>query len=123
MDIVVASHNDDKIRELTELINVDFVRLIPMREAGFVKEIAEDGLTYQENALIKARAVHAVCGGCVLADDSGLSVDALDGAPGIYSSRFAGVAANYDDKISAIWHLLEATPQNEWTASFHCALA
>ncbi|MCD8498913.1 MAG: non-canonical purine NTP pyrophosphatase [Clostridiales bacterium] len=94
-----------------------------MREAGFTGTIVEDGKTYEENALIKARAVHQQLGGWVLADDSGLSVDVLEGAPGIYSARFAGENATYRDKIAQLHAWLEPYPPETWQASFICAIA
>lgn len=83
----------------------------------------ETGTTYEENAVLKAKAVFAAVGGYVLADDSGLSIDLLDGAPGLYSSRFAGVGADYDTKIEAIWRALEGFEPKAWTASFYSVLA
>ncbi len=86
--IVVASGNRGKIREIKEIFkNYD---VISMREAGFDREIDETGCTFEENAVIKARAVSEALGCIALADDSGLCVDALGGAPGVFSARYAG---------------------------------
>lgn len=123
MRIICASHNNDKIAELKALINRPGLDLVSCADLGFTEEIEENGRSYRENALIKARAVFATLGGPVLADDSGLSLDALDGYPGIYSARFAGHESPYSDKIQKLWDLLKDVPEAEWTCAFHCALA
>jgi len=117
MTITLATHNEGKLTEFRELMPGILLQAL----AGPLPE--ETGKSYVENALIKARAAHRECGGYVLADDSGLSIDLLDGAPGLYSSRFAGAEAGYDDKIALIWDLLKGTSPADWTASFHCVLA
>lgn len=123
MHLIVATDNADKMTEFLALtLDTDF-DLVGMREAGFTGTIVEDGLTYEANALIKARAVHRQLGGWVLADDSGLSVDVLDGAPGIYSARFAGENATYPDKIAQLHAWLNPFPPETWHASFICAIA
>ncbi|MDD2533704.1 MAG: RdgB/HAM1 family non-canonical purine NTP pyrophosphatase [Eubacteriales bacterium] len=123
MNLILATDNQDKIREFDELTrDTDFI-LIGMRSAGFSGTIVEDGSTYEANALIKARAVHRQLGGWVIADDSGLSIDVLDGAPGIHSARFAGEAATYPDKIAQLHAWLKNFPCDRWHASFICAIA
>lgn len=122
MKIIIASHNKDKIREFREIIGDPQIQLISMREAGFTEEIPEPGHSYAENAEIKARTVFEALGGRVLADDSGLSVDALGGYPGIYSARFAGEHTAYREKCERLWALLRNVPEENWTAAFHCAL-
>ncbi|MDO5734152.1 MAG: RdgB/HAM1 family non-canonical purine NTP pyrophosphatase [Eubacteriales bacterium] len=120
--IVLASHNPDKLKEFREILKgkVDLIAPPP----GICEQIEETGSSYEENALIKARVLHEACPGLyVLADDSGLSVDLLDGYPGIYSARFAGETASYKDKIDKLWSLLAAHEKSEWTAAFICALA
>lgn len=88
--LIVASNNKGKIKEIKEILK-DVYEIVPMGEAGFNEEIEENGSTFFENALIKAKAVSEALGVNALADDSGLCVDALGGAPGIYSARFSGV--------------------------------
>ena len=88
--LIVASNNKGKIKEIEEILK-DVYEIVPMGEAGFNEEIEENGSTFFENALIKAKAVSEALGVNALADDSGLCVDALGGAPGIYSARFSGV--------------------------------
>ena len=86
--IVVASGNEGKIKEILKIFKG--CEIVPMREAGFIVEIEENGKSFRENALIKARAVCEKLSLPALADDSGLCVDVLGGAPGIYSARFSG---------------------------------
>jgi XTP/dITP diphosphohydrolase len=120
---IVATQNKDKIKEIREILsNLPFT-IMSMEEAGFSADIEESGATFAENALIKARAVHQVTGGYVMADDSGLSIDALSGAPGIYSARFYGKDSTYEEKINALWELLKDVPLEERTAHFICAVA
>lgn len=88
--LIVASNNKGKIKEIKEILKGVY-EIVPMGEAGFDEEIEENGSTFFENALIKAKAVSEALGVNALADDSGLCVDALGGAPGIYSARFSGV--------------------------------
>lgn len=120
--IILATANQDKVREFRQILPARF-QVITMREAGFHGSIEENGTSFAENALIKARAVHRITGGLVLADDSGLSVDVLDGAPGLYSARFAGEGADYKTKIGLLHHWLEPWPPSQWQASFICAIA
>ena len=123
---VLATGNPDKVREIREILTGFPFRILSMDQAGFHGEIEENGATFEENALIKAQAVHVhVGGGYVMADDSGLSIDALGGAPGIYSARFAGIEAGYPEKIAKIWSMLDhaGVSPRDWTASFHCAVA
>lgn len=94
--VVLASHNKGKIAELDRLLREELGELIELKsldDIGFFEDIAEDGTTFRENALIKANAI-AARGYIALADDSGLCVDALDGAPGVYSARYAGAHGN-----------------------------
>jgi XTP/dITP diphosphohydrolase len=121
--ITIATGNPDKVSEIKEIIDNRAIDWKTMSEAGFTDDIVEDGSSYIANALIKARTVHSAVGGWVLADDSGLSVDVLDGAPGIYSARFAGETASYKDKIACLHALLAPWPQQKWQAAFVCAIA
>ena len=123
MNIILATANEDKVREIATIIDCPQIQLISMREAGFGADIVENGDSFAANALIKARAVHATTGGYVLADDSGLMIDQLAGAPGIYSARFAGVEADYPAKIRLIHQMLAPWPPETWSAQFVCTLA
>lgn len=123
MDIVAATNNRGKMEELRRLFEGSGYRLLSMNEAGISMNIEETGKTFAENALVKARAVCAACGAVALGDDSGLCVDALSGAPGVFSARFAGKYAGDEDNNLKLKQLLERTPYARRTARFICALA
>ena len=123
LPFILATQNKDKVKEISEILAEHPFQIMTMDEAGFREEIEETGTTFAENALIKAKAVHAVTGGYVMADDSGLAIDALSGAPGVYSARFHGKDSSYEQKISALWDLLSNVPLLERTAHFICAIA
>lgn len=91
MKLIIASNNAHKITEIREILGGYFEEILSLREAGIDHETVEDGKTFLENAYKKASEITALAGCCALADDSGICVDALDGAPGIYSARFCGV--------------------------------
>ena len=91
MKLILASNNAHKLREIKEILGGCFDEIVTLREAGIDHETVEDGETFLENAAKKAREIAEISGCCALADDSGLCVDALGGAPGVYSARFAGV--------------------------------
>ena len=120
--LVIASNNDHKIREISDMVE-DRLHVISMKEAGFTEEIDENGDTFEENAIIKARAVAKATGLCALGDDSGLSVDALDGAPGVHSARYCG--HHGDDKANneLLIANMAGIPAEDRTAEFVCAMA
>lgn len=119
--LVLATNNAHKVTELKAMVGSRF-NVLSMREAGFDEEIEEDGQTFEENAKIKASAVAARTGFAALADDSGLSVDALSGAPGVYSARYAGEHGNDQKNNELLIHNLQAV-QKPWTAKFVSAVA
>lgn len=121
MKIVFASHNAGKIHELQALLNEFNLNVIPQNELN-VSEVPETGLTFVENALIKARHACQVTGLPAMADDSGLEVDALHGKPGIYSARYAGEKANATDNIQKLLQELTNVPADRRQARFHCVL-
>ena len=90
MKLIIASNNADKIREIKEILSPYFEDFLSLKEAGIDHETVEDGNSFIENAVKKAREVAQISGRFTIADDSGICVDALDGAPGIYSARFCG---------------------------------
>lgn len=90
MKLIIASNNAHKIREIRQILGPHFDEILSLSEAGICHETVEDGCTFMENAVKKASEIAALSGAAALADDSGLCVDALDGAPGIYSARFCG---------------------------------
>ena len=116
--IIFATGNKDKLREIKEILSDCDVDIRSMKEAGINVDIVEDGKTFEDNALIKARAIAAHTDALVLADDSGLAVDALDGAPGIYSARFSGLDG--DDKANnrKLLELLKDVTMEKRTARF-----
>lgn len=118
--IVVATGNAHKLKELSEIFG-GMVELLPMKEAGFTGEIVENGDTFEANAIIKAEAVARFTGLPALADDSGLSVDALGGAPGVYSARYAG--EHGDDHANNDLLLRNMQNENDRTCRFVCAMA
>lgn len=119
--IVLASGNSGKLREFSQLLAPLGFSLTPQSEFD-VPEAAETGLSFVENAIIKARHAAKITGLPALADDSGLEVDALHGAPGIYSSRFAGSDASDDDNIEALLNALQDVPDGERSGRFQCVL-
>ncbi len=119
--VVLATGNPGKLRELGELLHTH-MRLIAMSELGL--EVAEEtGSSFEENALLKARAAAEQSGLPALSDDSGLDVDALTGAPGVYSSRYAGPEANAGANIAKLLRNLQGVPAKDRTARFRCVLA
>ncbi|MGI6077115.1 MAG: RdgB/HAM1 family non-canonical purine NTP pyrophosphatase [Fastidiosipilaceae bacterium] len=124
MKLVVATHNRDKIKEIKAILKDLPFEVMSQKDVGFDEEVIEDGVSFPANALIKAKAVHPYCPDAyVMADDSGLCVDALGGAPGIYSSRFAGEETDYPTKFKYLWDLLASVDPDDWTARFICAVA
>jgi XTP/dITP diphosphohydrolase len=120
---VVASKNKGKLKEISEILSDFPFEVVSMETVGIDKDIEEYGSTFEENALIKAREVSEITGEIVMADDSGLEVDYLGGAPGIYSARFAGENATEEDKNNKLLKLLEGVPFEERTARFVCVIA
>ena len=122
--LILATSNKDKAREIAEILDGTPFVVTTMKEEGFDPDIVEDGKTFEENALIKAHAVHALAEGAyVMADDSGLCIDALDGAPGIYSARFCGEDSTYPEKFAKIFEMLKDVPEEKRTAKFVCSIA
>lgn len=122
MKIVLATGNKGKLAEFRAMFERLGHEIVPQSEYHVV-EAEETGLSFIENALIKARNAARATGLPALADDSGLAVQALDGAPGIYSARYAGENASDEDNISKILEALDTLPEDERGASFICALA
>lgn len=124
--VIVATKNDHKVSEMAQILKDTGLSLITMTRAGVDEDIEENGTTFEENAKIKARTVAKLTGKPAIADDSGLSVDALFGEPGIYSARYASVDghnATDDENIDKLLENMKAIPGNERTARFVSALA
>ncbi|WP_456405200.1 XTP/dITP diphosphatase [Thiolapillus sp.] len=119
--IVLASNNKGKVREIGELLAGQDLEVLPQSEFN-IPEIEETGLTFVENAILKARNAAALSGLPAIADDSGLEVDALNGAPGIYSARFAGPDASDADNNHKMLAALADIPDEQRTARFQCLM-
>ena len=123
--VIFATGNEGKMREIRMILDNPDLQVLSMKEAGIDADIVEDGSTFEENALIKARAVaESACeGDIVLADDSGLEIDYLGGEPGIYSARYMGEDTSYRIKNANLISRLDGVPKEERTARFVCAIA
>jgi len=119
--IVLASGNIGKLRELSQILSPLGLELIAQSDLN-VAEAEETGLSFVENAIIKARNAALYSGLPAIADDSGIEVDALHGAPGIYSSRYAGPDASDTDNIEALLEAMKDVPETERTARFQCVV-
>ncbi len=119
--IVLATGNKGKVKELASLLAEQNIEIKPQSEFN-VPDVAETGTTFVENAIIKARHAAKVTGLPAIADDSGLEVDALNGAPGVYSARYAGENASDDDNTNKLLTALENVADGKRTARFHCVL-
>ena len=120
--LIIASNNAGKLREFKELLSPYGFEVVSMREAGFDDEIIEDGETFEENAHIKARAVYEATGEPTIADDSGLEIDFLDGAPGVYSARYAGEGASDDDRCARVLSEMHGVARELRDARFVCTI-
>lgn len=123
MDLLIATANPNKAREVGQILLGLPYTIHTLAEFRDVPEVIEDGVTFAENALIKARAYCKFTNMLALADDSGLMVDALDGAPGIHSARYAGEGATGEDLCAKLLAELKNVPTAKRTAHFHCTLA
>ena len=121
--IIFATSNEGKMKEVRMILADLGLEILSMKEAGILADIVEDGKTFEENACIKAGQIQKLAGGIVLADDSGLEVDYLDGAPGIYSARYMGEDTSYDIKNQVIIDKLADAKGEERSARFVCAIA
>ena len=121
--IVFATSNEGKMREIREILKDLNVEVLSLKEAGVHVDIVEDGDTFEANALIKAKAVWEQTGGIVLADDSGLEIDYLNGEPGVYSARYMGENTSYEIKNWILIHRLDGVPEEKRTARFVAVIA
>ena len=121
MRLVLASNNAGKLAEFNRLLEGSGMQAMPQAELG-VGDVKETGLTFVENAILKARNAARITGLPALGDDSGLCVDALSGAPGLYSARYAGPAGNAARNIAKLLDALQSVPDEQRTARFCCAL-
>ncbi|HCL4446350.1 TPA: XTP/dITP diphosphatase [Clostridium botulinum] len=122
-EVIVASNNKDKIREIKEILKKFNIDALSMKEAGIDIDIEEDDNTFMENAYKKAATIYEILPNyMVIADDSGLMVDALNGAPGIYSARFAGEHGNYKKNNEKLLKELDGKKVEERKAKFVCSI-
>lgn len=121
--VIVATKNAGKAKEFEHIFNQYNVVVKSLLDFEGIEEIVEDGQTFEENALIKARAIAKQFNQVVIADDSGLEVDALDGRPGVYSARYAGEGRNDQANIEKVLSELKGVPTQNRSARFVCALA
>ncbi len=121
--LVLATHNPDKQGEMNAVLSDLGLDVIGLDQYPEIDDIPENGTTLLENALIKARAVHLKTGFPALADDTGLEVDALHGAPGVYSARFAGEDATYQDNVKKLLSVMAGVSRQNRTARFRTVVA
>ena len=121
--ILIATGNKDKMREIRMILAQTDYEPVSMKEEGLSLNITEDGNSFEENALIKARSVAAASSKMAVADDSGLEIDALGREPGICSARYMGEDTSYHIKNQSLIDRLEGVPDEKRTARFVCAMA
>ena len=122
--IIVATGNENKMKEIRQIIRRDDIQFVSLKDEGLQDiEIVEDGKTFEENAIIKANAIADITKNIVIADDSGLEVDYLDKAPGVYSARYMGEDTPYTIKNNHIIELLKDAKGEERSARFVCVIA
>ena len=124
MKLLIASNNAHKVREIEEILSGYFDEMVTMREAGLDIDVVEDGMTFRDNAVKKATEILAQSGfDAALADDSGLCVDALNGAPGVFSARYAGEGHDTDANNALLMENMRDVPDGERTCRFVCCAA
>ncbi len=121
MELLFATKNQNKLQEIREVL--EGFTVVSMRDKNIDIDVTEDGLTYEENALKKARAIMEITGLTTLSDDSGLEIEFLDNRPGVHSARFLGEDTAYDIKNNHILELLKDVPNNQRKARFVCSIA
>ncbi len=122
MKLIIASNNEGKIREFKKMLEPLGYEPVSMKEAGINAQIAEDGDTFSENAHIKAKTIYEIASCPVLADDSGLEIEFLGGAPGVYSARYAGENATDEERCSKILEEMRGVDKPLRNAKFVCSL-
>ncbi|KPB05493.1 XTP/dITP diphosphatase [Bacillus sp. CHD6a] len=122
-DIIIATNNPGKVKDFEVILEPKGFKVKSLADFPEIPDVEETGTTFEENALLKAEAVSAHLGKIVLADDSGLEVDALNGEPGVYSARYAGMEKDDKKNIQKVLHGMEGVPNEKRTARFVCVLA
>ena len=121
--IIFATANQGKMKEIREILSDLDIQVLSLKDAGIDVDVVEDGATFEENAVIKAKTIMELTGEAVLADDSGLEIDYLNKEPGIYSARYMGEDTSYRVKNANLIARLKGVPDEERTARFVCAIA
>ncbi len=123
MRLVLATNNQDKVREIRDLLDGMGIEILTSNDFDNLPEIEETGMTMEENAILKAQGINKATGIPALADDSGIEIDFLNGAPGVFSSRYAGPGCTYDDNNRKVLKELQGVPRDKRTARFRCIIA
>ena len=123
MELVLATRNQHKVSEISDMLADLGIRVRSLAEFAGAPEVIEDGTTYAENALKKARSAAAFTGKPALADDTGLEVDVLDGEPGVHAARYAGEHCSFQDNIRKLLTALKGVPKEQRAARFVCVMA
>ena len=123
MRLILASNNEGKIKEFSQILGEIDIEVVPLKQMGFDIEVVEDKETFIENAIKKATEICEICHEPVLADDSGLAVDYLKGAPGVYSARYSDPDASPEKNRIKLLEKLKGVPYEQRTARFICTLA
>ena len=121
--IVIGTHNKNKKAEIRKILNGMSLTLLDLEDFDDAPDIIEDGVTFEENAAKKALQLAKFCNMCVMADDSGLEIDALDKRPGVFSSRYCGEDTGYEEKCLKLVEELKNVPFEKRTARFRCTIA
>lgn len=121
--LIFATSNEGKMKEIRRILGDLDMEILSMKEAGVKADVVEDGKTFEENAVIKAREIGILCNEIVLADDSGLEIDYLNKEPGVYSARYLGEDTSYRIKNQNLIDRLEGVKEEDRTARFACAIA
>lgn len=121
--IIFATGNEGKMKEIREILADLDAEVLSLKDAGIQADVVEDGKTFEENAIIKAKAICEMTGEIVLADDSGLEIDYLNGEPGVYSARYMGENTSYRIKNANLIQRLNGVPDEQRTARFVCVIA
>ncbi|MFJ7727139.1 XTP/dITP diphosphatase [Neobacillus sp. NPDC097160] len=122
-EVIIATKNPGKAREFEHIFASRGIEVRTLLDFPEIPEVEETGMTFEENAILKAEAVSRALNKMVIGDDSGLMVDALEGRPGIYSARYAGEPKNDQNNTDKVLSELQGVPEGERTARFYCALA
>ena len=123
MKLIAATNNAHKVVEFKRILEPLGFTVLSQKEAGIHVEAEETGTTFEENAYLKAKAVYDASGLPTVADDSGIAVDALNGAPGVYSARYGGPSLNDVDRDEKLLHEMDGVPDEKRTARFVCAIS